>query len=1539
MNHRSMEPQPYSRIRGRHPVPVSSSNRALWILAGAYLLFVIYGSLVPLDFRPKPIEQAIAEFQQIRVLNLGIGSRADWVANILLFVPLAFLWTGLLTSRSGGVGRVFLSVLVFAGCFCLTLGIEFTQLFFPPRTVSQNDIQAESIGAITGILFWWWKGQDISERLRRLPMIQGGATLAENALWIYLVLLFGYNLLPLDLTISPVELYHKWSDGRLILLPFSRFSEDIAHQTYNLITDILIWIPVSLLWVLSRRKSQSQAWHWALGAAVALEFLQLFIYSRVTDVTDILTAMTGAIIGSRLSGKGYSARVYLSSSPTFKRFWLGSTALGFWIAILCLIFWYPFDFIIESTFLRERLPLLYNVPFQTYYYGTEFRAVTELLHKVLFFAPLGIVLALIAEGLKTTALKNLSNAAALMVIVGVAFGIELGQVALPGKYPDNTDLLLESLGGLLGYFGTLFSLSRAGAKKTGEMGDNPPSQVRTAQRTDHSRTTIDNQAHSQDHRKTHAPPPAQAPTTASYAATAGPPPSITDNNPRLLSAIRKRKGTKPGISLSDGGYHVLFSLVVTSMIWLVVLSILPLNTALSPKTAGSEYSVAISWGEAAVQMLGALYENEAETQYRGVFSNVLLCILPAFFCFGAIQARTGRYFHPLLISCAVITALGVLSLTALYFQIKFSSRAISATHLYACLSGALLGVMAWWALQKSANRAMDAAFIAFARYQPAIPKFIVVLISCLILLPLNNDAALHDPGAYFHAHSTGNYLKGLPPQLYAAIKGFMIWIPLGLIFSLARLQGTLQLWTLAGFVSLLIMALTQASDLQIGDLVQASFAPAGIWMGLWLGQNTLLDNRDSQPKEKHRNSPSSLQQQLSKPSTGVQNSVQVAEITPPELSESATSELLCTEKVPSGSISVNRVATTSPLLPGRLFAAFLLIAATVQLLDFPRVGLLLGIGLAVYIFVLWRAPLAWLLVLPALLPVLDLAPWTGRFFFDGFDLVMIVTLAMVLWHGPSRTSTFSISRPLKYQMMFFGSILLMGTVIGLLPWQSIDQNAFNSYWNHFNSLRVAKGYLWAVALLLMLYWVQPSRSALRRLLVPGICLGLGGVLLVGLREHWQFAGLFNLDERYRITATFSSMHTGGGHIEAYLVMAIPLLWYQIGRTHNPMFKSLWLLVFALAIYTTTTTIARGGVLALVVALGILSLGNIRSYWLKKRTHNKGRLLPVLVLLLASGSLIAIGVSGSYFQSRIASIGEDLLTRLNHWRDAVEMMDDDTSTVIFGMGLGSFPLVYLQNHVEDDAPGTYQFRNENGSSFLRLGSGQTLYMAQRLSVKPQQNYILSMDLRSPDANARLDTPLCEKHLLNSLRCQWRSLSLGQKDQWQHYSIKLDSGELGEGNWFSRRSVELSLSNLVAGTIVDVANVQLIDDLGNNLINNGDFSDGSDYWFFKTHGHLPFHIKSLPVQLYFELGLIGMVAGLFLIGSLLRLISIRAWNGSGFAFAILASSLGFLTVGIFGSLFDAPRLTTLFFGMLLAGLYELSSTSSSQPPAIRENLRDA
>ncbi|MDP2834186.1 MAG: VanZ family protein [Pseudomonadota bacterium] len=434
---------------------VLAQHRGLLLWLGLlYLVFVVYGSLVPLDYHALPWDEAVAKFRDVPFLNLGIGSRADWMANLLLFIPLTFLWSGALAHGRHSALAVALTLFVWLAAAALSVTIEFTQLFFPQRTVSQNDIAAEALGAVIGAACWWGFGARLLAGYEGWHHEREPAALAERAAWAYLVVLVGYNILPLDLTLSVVEVYHKWQEGKLNFLPFAGLPADPAHVLFELATDALLWVPLAWLWHARPGRDSIKVWRMAFLAVFGLEFMQLFVYSRVSDVTDLFTGALGAGIGAWLGQRQFGTRRKAAprraaiASPAWQRLAL---ALA-WVLILMGVFWYPFDFRGDGDFVRSRMAFLERVPFQVYYFGTEFRAITEVFHKTLFFAPLGILLAWWVSGLSWR-WRGYAAAASLLAVVTTALGIELGQVLLPGKFPDTTDWFLESVGGLFGYLG------------------------------------------------------------------------------------------------------------------------------------------------------------------------------------------------------------------------------------------------------------------------------------------------------------------------------------------------------------------------------------------------------------------------------------------------------------------------------------------------------------------------------------------------------------------------------------------------------------------------------------------------------------------------------------------------------------------------------------------------------------------------------------------------------------------------------------------------------------------------------------------------------------------------------------------------------------------------------------------------------------------------------------------------------------------------------------------------------------------------------
>ncbi|HNQ04968.1 MAG TPA: hypothetical protein PKH69_10180 [Thiobacillaceae bacterium] len=759
-----------------------------------------------------------------------------------------------------------------------------------------------------------------------------------------------------------------------------------------------------------------------------------------------------------------------------------------------------------------------------------------------------------------------------------------------------------------------------------------------------------------------------------------------------------------------------------------------------------------------------------------------------------------------------------------------------------------------------------------------------------LLIPLDPYSPIGQP-----ALSGQDILQALSRQAYGLIKTAILWVPLGMLAAFAGRQRTLIAVTLALVPGLLLIGLPGLPNAQVRDALEILGALPGLALGLWLGAGT--GRRDTGGHPPTRTAPVRTHP---------------APVSPAPAQEPSSGPATRPGRVGSGAHRQPEALRPIRARAGALGLG-LMALALLGALDFPRVPWLLGALLLAYAALLWFRPLAWLVVVPAALPLLDLAPWTGRFFLDEFDLLLMMTLGMQVLHGQGARHA---PRPAAARPLFvlFALSACASLLIGLQGDLSPDANAFVSYWSPWNGARVAKGLLWGMLAYLALRRLPMQREALVKWLSAGMILGLAGVSLVGLWERELFAGSQTGQAAYRIVSTFSSMHTGGGHIEAYLVAALPFLWLIGTRPRHLLLTAPAMLAVA---YVMLYTVARGGVLASAVVLGILGLASARLAT-RTRTGQPGAMLAAWLGVLAlPGMVLALGVNDGALQARFAQAGQDWQTRVRHWRQALDMRDDAPLTAFLGMGLGSFPRTYRDRGPLDTQPASFGFASEQGNTHFRLGTGETIYFAQRIPFVAGTRYQLELDARSRTGPARLDTPLCEKQLLNSRRCAWQGFDIPGDGAWHRLTGTLAPGTLGDGPWWRHPPVELSLHNPGRGGVVDVDNLRLLDPSGQDILCNGDFTRAGDCWFFKTHGHLPWHIKNLWVHLLFEQGWVGLLLFCTLLLVALYRLARAGWRGHRLAWAWLASLAGLLTVGMFDSLLDAPRLATLLVALLFLG----------------------
>ena len=305
---------------------------------------------------------------------------------------------------------------------------------------------------------------------------------------------------------------------------------------------------------------------------------------------------------------------------------------------------------------------------------------------------------------------------------------------------------------------------------------------------------------------------------------------------------------------------------------------------------------------------------------------------------------------------------------------------------------------------------------------------------------------------------------------------------------------------------------------------------------------------------------------------------------------------------------------------------------------YPAPLWLLGGALALYLGLLFWRPELWLLAVPALLPVLDFAPWTGWFFLEELDLLLLATCAAGYWHLGRQPAPTKLPGVVRLALALFVLCYLVAAWRGVLPLAPLDANAFSNYVSPYNGLRVRKGVLWPVLLLPVLrHAAGQGGENLQRWLVPGMLLGLLACSLAVVWERLAFPGLFNFASDYRPTAPFSAMHTGGAALDAYLAMAFPFVaLFLVGRQPH------WRLVLglgalALGVFAGLTTFSRDIYLAYAAAGAVIAVlgaaNHVRSGTLARRT-----LLGNMLLLCLTYWILTQVFSVGGYRALAAALG-------------------------------------------------------------------------------------------------------------------------------------------------------------------------------------------------------------------------------------------------------------------------------------------------------------
>jgi VanZ family protein len=415
------------------------------------MAFALYASLIPFDLQWAPFDVTADRFRALMLAPPAQRiSRTNFLANVLLFVPIGFGLAGAVLAD--GPKRV-LSAFGAAGILALSLltsvSAEFLQLYAPGRVTARADIVAQTLGCIAGMTVWMAAGPEITRWIRTASRPTRVDRLARGLMG-YAVAWAFVNLAPFDVTVDVGEIGRRMRAGLITLVPFGT-SRPLPAMVWDALVAMISAMPLGVLGLVGgtdggTRRTALHAVGLGVGLVTTIEIAQIVIRSHAADVTDALCGAfgvaTGAIAGRRLLHRAIKA------SPSHAVSAWGMGALLAWCGVICAYHWLPFDFALDPEAVRGKLARVSLVPFAGYRTGSDLNALNNLLEKIGVAAPLGLIAAMSLRHWTARLRWQLGCWTAIAIAL---FGtIETGQLFVPTRTPDPTDVLVgvtASLGG------------------------------------------------------------------------------------------------------------------------------------------------------------------------------------------------------------------------------------------------------------------------------------------------------------------------------------------------------------------------------------------------------------------------------------------------------------------------------------------------------------------------------------------------------------------------------------------------------------------------------------------------------------------------------------------------------------------------------------------------------------------------------------------------------------------------------------------------------------------------------------------------------------------------------------------------------------------------------------------------------------------------------------------------------------------------------------------------------------------------------------
>lgn len=406
----------------------------LGALAAVCAAGAAYGSFVPLRWHDLTWAEGFHRF-----LRLPFGAHplvsGDFSTNVLVFLPIGFLAAGALAPYAP---RAWHLLPVVAGCLLLSTSIEFLQVFIRARTASWNDVIGQGLGGLLGAALWvlagprageWiagiWRSEPREQRVFRLLVLYGAG-------WL------GMSALPLVFPRLAHPQLALWRDQ----IVFSQ-----ALLAGPIVLAGLAALPLGVLAAMAVQRGPSRA----LGPVVVAGSIGLLVAAdRVRQVGFLPTdghlgaSLLGFAVAYALAGAARGS-AFLARPKVVRRCVQGGLLAV--LAVLALHYWAPWNFGVSAESMELRVRILYErAPFHRYYWLPPLIALGEIVTVVLLAATVAALL----WWLRLLTGRAPRSGFVAGAAVAVFTLVEWGQLYLPGRRADPTDVLLAAAGAAMG---------------------------------------------------------------------------------------------------------------------------------------------------------------------------------------------------------------------------------------------------------------------------------------------------------------------------------------------------------------------------------------------------------------------------------------------------------------------------------------------------------------------------------------------------------------------------------------------------------------------------------------------------------------------------------------------------------------------------------------------------------------------------------------------------------------------------------------------------------------------------------------------------------------------------------------------------------------------------------------------------------------------------------------------------------------------------------------------------------------------------------